>query len=80
MLAAATAWDGLATGLSSAAANYSSTMSELTDQDWLGPSSASMAATAASHVQWLTTTASQAEQVQLASTLIGWIWTRCRGY
>jgi PPE-repeat protein len=62
MLAAAAAWDGLATELSSAAANYSSVMSELTDEGWLGPSSASMAAAAAPHVEWLTTTASQAEQ------------------
>jgi len=62
MLAAAAAWGGLAADLSSAAANYSSVVSELTDEGWLGPSSASMAAAAASHVEWLSATGSRAEQ------------------
>jgi PPE-repeat protein len=61
MLAAAAAWDGLATDLYSTTASYSSVISELTGS-WSGPSAASMAAAAASHVEWLTTTAAQAEQ------------------
>jgi PPE-repeat protein len=62
LLAAAAAWDGLASELSSAATSYQLTVSELTSGAWLGPSSASMAAAAAPYVAWMTTTAAQAEQ------------------
>src|SRR5258707_11300285 len=62
MLAAATAWDGLAAELQSAAASYASVISGLTAGPWLGPASASMAAAAAPYVAWMSTTAAQAEQ------------------
>jgi PPE-repeat protein len=62
MMAAATAWDGLASELSSAASAYQSLISELTGGPWLGPASASMAAAAAPYVAWMNTTATQAEQ------------------
>ena len=62
MLAAATAWDGLAAELQSTAASYESAISELSGGPWLGPSSASMAAAAAPYMEWMTTTAAQAEQ------------------
>ncbi|BBX22378.1 hypothetical protein MTER_17890 [Mycolicibacter terrae] len=62
MMAAATAWDGLATELSSAAAHYQDVISELTGQAWQGPTATSMAAAAAPYVQWMATTATQAEQ------------------
>jgi PPE-repeat protein len=62
LMAAATAWDGLATELDSTAASYSSVISELTGEEWLGPSSASMAAAAAPYAAWMSTTAAQAEQ------------------
>jgi PPE-repeat protein len=62
MLAAATAWDGLAAELQSTAASYGSAISELTGGPWLGPSSATMAAAAAPYMEWMTTTAAQAEQ------------------
>jgi PPE-repeat protein len=61
MVAAATAWDGLAAQLHSAAASYGSVISGLTGA-WQGPSSASMAAAAAPYVAWMSTTATQAEQ------------------
>ncbi|MBO0880644.1 MAG: PPE family protein, partial [Mycobacterium sp.] len=61
MLAAATAWDGLAAQLHSAAASYGSVISGLT-AGWQGPSSASMADAAAPYVAWMSTTAAQAEQ------------------
>jgi PPE-repeat protein len=61
MLAAASAWDGLATELYSTAASYGSVISELTAGSWLGPSSMSMAAAAAPYVAWLSSTAAQAE-------------------
>jgi PPE-repeat protein len=62
MLAAAAAWDGLAAELQSTAASYGSAVSELTGGPWLGSSSASMAAAAAPYMEWMTTTAAQAEQ------------------
>ncbi len=62
LMAAATAWDELATELDSTAASYSSAISELTSGEWLGPSSASMAAAAAPYAAWMSTTAAQAER------------------
>jgi PPE-repeat protein len=62
MLAAASAWDGLATELQSTAASYRSTLSELTGGPWTGPSSASMAAAATPYLEWMTTASAQAEQ------------------
>ena len=62
MLAAAAAWDGLAGELHSTAASYGSEVSGLTGGPWLGPASASMAAAAAPYVEWMNTTAAQAEQ------------------
>ena len=62
MLAAAAAWDGLATDLQTARAVYQSVISDLTSGSWRGPASMSMAASAATYVSWLTTTALQAEQ------------------
>jgi PPE-repeat protein len=62
MLAAAEAWDGLAAELHSAANSYQSVVSGLTAGTWSGPSSASMAAAAATYSSWLTATATQAEE------------------
>jgi PPE-repeat protein len=62
MLAAASAWDGLAAELGSAASTYGSVVSSLAEQSWLGPASASMAAAAAPYVTWMNTTGEQAEQ------------------
>ena len=62
LMAAATAWDELATELGSTADSYSSVISGLTGAEWLGPSSASMAAAAAPYMAWMSTTAVQAEQ------------------
>jgi PPE-repeat protein len=62
LLSAAAAWDGLVEDLYSAATSYGSVVSRLTSQAWLGPSSASMAAAAATYVAWMTGTAGHAEQ------------------
>jgi PPE-repeat protein len=62
MLAAAEAWGGLAAELHSAANSYQSVVSGLSAGSWSGPSSASMAAAAASYTAWLTATAAQAEE------------------
>ena len=61
MLAAAGAWEKAAAELYSAAASYSAVISGLTGSGWLGPSSLSMAAAAATYETWLGTTATQAE-------------------
>src|SRR3984957_8248387 len=50
MLTASEAWQGLAAELHSAAASYQSVVSGLTAGPWVGPSSSTMAASAASYV------------------------------
>lgn len=65
MLAAATAWSGLAAELHTAAAGYESVVAELTSVAWTGPSSAAMTAAATPFVAWLNTTATQAEKTAL---------------
>jgi PPE-repeat protein len=62
MLAAASAWHGLAAELRLTATGYSSVLSELAGQAWHGPSSATMAAAVAPYVAWLSSTATLAEQ------------------
>jgi PPE-repeat protein len=62
MLAAASAWDVLAAELGTAASTYSSVVTSLAEGSWLGPASASMAAAATPYVDWMTTTATQAEE------------------
>jgi PPE-repeat protein len=61
LLAAATAWDALASELQTTAASYASTIGELTTS-WQGPSSAAAADAAAPYTAWLSNTAAQAEQ------------------
>jgi PPE-repeat protein len=62
MLAAASAWRGLAAELGSAASAYASVVSGLAGGSWLGPGSASMAAAAAPYMAWMNATATQAEE------------------
>jgi PPE-repeat protein len=62
MLAAATAWDGLAAELGWTASSYGSVVSGLVGAPWMGPASVSMAAAAAPYVSWLSSTAAQAEE------------------
>jgi PPE-repeat protein len=62
MLAAAQAWGALADELYTAASAYQSVASELTSGSWSGPSSMSMTAAAGSYVEWLSSTAAQAEE------------------
>jgi PPE-repeat protein len=64
MLAAAAAWDGLAAGLHSTAASYSSVVSALA-AGWQGPSSAMMAGAAAPYAAWISATAAHAEQTAI---------------
>ncbi len=61
-MAAAAAWDGIASELHTAAASYGSVISELTAGPWLGAASAAMTAAAEPYVAWMRSTATQAEQ------------------
>jgi PPE-repeat protein len=61
LLAAASAWDGLASDLSGAASSFDSVISGLTGGLWTGPSSLSMAAAAVPYVGWLNAAAAQAD-------------------
>jgi PPE-repeat protein len=60
--AAASAWNGLAAELNSAAMGYNTVITQLSSDEWLGPASTSMADAAAPYVAWMNTTAAQAEQ------------------
>jgi PPE-repeat protein len=61
LIAAGAAWDALADDLYLAAAAYGSVVSDVASW-WLGPSSVSMAAAAATYVSWISATAVQAQQ------------------
>jgi PPE-repeat protein len=60
--AAASAWNGLAAELQSAASGYDTVITQLASDEWMGPASASMASAAQPYVSWMSTTATQAEQ------------------
>ncbi|MBX9640108.1 MAG: PPE family protein [Mycobacteriaceae bacterium] len=62
MLAAMTAWDGIAAEMRLTATAYESVIATLIADGWLGPASAAMAAAAAPYVTWLSVTGLQAEQ------------------
>ena len=62
MLAAATAWNGLAAELRLQAANYSSIISNLIGESWQGQASTSMAAAVTPYTAWMNATAAQAEE------------------
>lgn len=60
MLAAALAWDGLASELSLTAREYGTVIAGMTSGPWRGPASAAMAAAGGPYVAWLASTASAA--------------------
>jgi PPE-repeat protein len=62
MLGAASAWDGLAAELGSAASTHTAVISELTEGPWQGPAAASMAAAAGQYASWMSSAAAQAEE------------------
>ena len=59
---ASVAWNLLAAELDSAANQYQATINVLADDDWRGPTSATMAAAVAPYIGWMATTGAQAEQ------------------
>ncbi|WP_428338502.1 PPE family protein, SVP subgroup [Mycobacterium sp.] len=60
--AAASAWNGLAAELQSAAQGYETTITQLSSDEWTGPAAASMASAAQPYISWLQESATQAEQ------------------
>ena len=62
LLAAATAWDGLAQELQDAATSYESLTSGLKGGSEFGPASSPAAAAAAPYMAWMHTTAQEAER------------------
>lgn len=62
MLAAAAAWNAISAEMRAAATSYESVIAVLTSEGWFGPSSTKMSAAVAPFVEWLSTTAAQAEQ------------------
>lgn len=65
MLVSADAWNGLAAELRSTATSYESIITGLTDGSWMGPSSAAMEAAATPYVEWLNSTAVEAEMTAI---------------
>lgn len=61
MLAAAAAWEALATELQSTAASYAVIVDGLANDSWTGPSAAAMAAAATPYVGWMSATSAQAK-------------------
>jgi PPE-repeat protein len=61
MMAAASAWDGLAAELATTASGYGSVIDELTSSPWLGPASRSMMAAVAPYVSWMGAAGAAAE-------------------
>lgn len=68
LVAAATAWQNLATELQSTATSYGSVLASLTAGPWVGPSSLAMASAAAPYVAWMQETAAQAAQSATQAT------------
>jgi PPE-repeat protein len=62
LMAASTAWNGLAADLESTATQYQTLITNLVTGSWLGPSSAQMASATAPYIAWLQGTAATAAQ------------------
>jgi PPE-repeat protein len=59
---AASAWNGLAAELQSAAQGYATTVTQLASDEWNGPASAAMASAVQPYIAWMQETAAQAAQ------------------
>lgn len=71
MVAAASAWNGLAAELSVAAVGYERVITTLQTEEWLGPASTLMVEAVAPYVAWMRATAIQAEQAGSQSGACG---------
>ncbi|MCV7198864.1 PPE family protein [Mycobacterium angelicum] len=68
MMAAASAWNGLAAELGATAAGYDAVIKTLSGEEWLGPAAAAMATAVIPYVAWLSATAGQAQQAAKQAT------------
>src|ERR1700712_3759502 len=66
--AASAAWNLLAAELDSAANQYQAPINVRADDDWRGPTSATMAAAVAPYISWMTTTGTQSEQAAVQAS------------
>jgi PPE-repeat protein len=62
LVAAASAWNALAAELNAAALGYENVVTQLAGEEWLGPASAAAAAALQPYIDWVSTTATQAEE------------------
>jgi PPE-repeat protein len=65
ILAAAEAWDGLASELNTSAAGYRSVITELTGAPWVGPAATSMLSAVTPYVAWLSAVGHQTEETAI---------------
>ncbi|MBW0013061.1 PPE family protein [Mycobacterium sp.] len=70
LLAAATAWNGLAEDLASSASSFFSVTSDLANGSWQGASAAAMLAVSTQYVSWLSAAAAQAEAASSQASAI----------
>ncbi|ORW49914.1 PPE family protein, partial [Mycobacterium parmense] len=68
MMAAAAAWNNLAAELSGAATSSQAVVCQLTGDEWVGPSSAAMAAAAEPYVAWMHATAALLQDAATQAT------------
>lgn len=68
LLAAASAWGGLAEELASAVSSFTQVTEELTSGSWQGASAAAMMVVATQYMGWLSAAAAQAEQAAAQAT------------
>jgi len=68
LLAAASAWSGLAADLQEAASGHRSVITALTSGPWLGPAAASLTASVSPFLAWLDNSAEQAAQAASQAT------------
>lgn len=68
LLAAASAWSGLAADLQEAASGHRSVITALTSGPWLGPAAASLTASVSPFLTWLDNSAEQAAQAASQAT------------
>jgi PPE-repeat protein len=62
LMAAASAWNGVAAEMTSAAMGLDQVITQLSGDEWLGPASAAMAAAVQPYLEWMATSAAQAEE------------------
>lgn len=68
MMTVASAWRGLAAEISSALTSYETTITQLVDEEWMGPASASMTAATKPYLAWMADTATKAEEAATQAT------------